>query len=69
MHSMALAICVGASQISPDGRRKLKICVATSQKMLRNGGLVYAKAKLEGRKYVISGAGGYDKLLQTEGET
>ena len=27
-----MAICAGASQISPDGRRKFEICVATSRK-------------------------------------
>lgn len=32
-----LAICVGASQISLDDRRKFVICVALSRKTLRNG--------------------------------
>ena len=27
-----MAICAGASQISPDGRRKFEICVAPSHK-------------------------------------
>ena len=43
------AICVGASQISPDGRRKLEICVAPSRKRSGMEKFMYRLLKQEGR--------------------